>query len=477
MPKYSFAVEDKERKITCHFNTLQDFETFCSRNSLNLTINTESYDWVTKKKTLKRVSSKYTPKRNDFQEHWQQMPSFETIENESFISILFIFPKDFPKETLSQIFDQNIADQLFVYFPKYLGKEHTLLLMSDNDMKPKYPIYVVSRGRSETCLTSMFLSLMEVPHYVIVEPFEVQAYKEKLTGEKGYSKFAEILELDMSYKENYDTCDDLGTKLNAGPGGARNFAWDHSVRNGFACHWVMDDNVKDRGFSYTHANEKITIKTSSFLRIHEDFVDRYDNIAISGLQYLMFVPADRVSFPYIQNTRIYSFLLIRNDIPYRWRGRFNEDTDLSLRVLKDGWCTLENQVFCADKIQTQRVKGGNNEIFYKDIGTELKSKMIADLHSDVCKVSVKFHRIHHEVNYKIFTQKLHFRDGYEPKPGVNNYGMYLIDGEYADKKLSASELREKYKNAEKIDIEKFLPEKRETFREFTAKKNLENLTW
>jgi hypothetical protein len=55
--------------------------------------------------------------------------------------------------------------------------------------------------------------------------------------------------------------------------------------------------------------------------------------------------------------------------------------------------------------------------------------------------------------------------------------MYLIDGEYADKKLSASELREKYKNAEKIDIEKFLPEKRETFREFTAKKNLENLTW
>jgi len=28
--------------------------------------------------------------------------------------------------------------------------------------------------------------------------------------------------------------------------------------------------------------------------------------------------------------------LIRNDIPYRWRAKYNEDTDLSLRVLKDG---------------------------------------------------------------------------------------------------------------------------------------------
>lgn len=36
-------------------------------------------------------------------------------------------------------------------------------------------------------------------------------------------------------------------------------------------------------------------------------------------------PEDRRAFPCI---------LIQNDIPFRWRGRYNEDTDLSLRALK-----------------------------------------------------------------------------------------------------------------------------------------------
>ena len=469
---YSFNVQDTIRRITCHFTNIEDFNLFCERNKVNLTPNTESYDWITKKITYNRLSGKYTPAREC--PEYQDMPIYETIEKESFMKILFSFPKDFSESEIDKIFDQKVGTQSFVYFPKFLGKQHTKFLMSDFDLKPKYPIYVVSRGRSESCFTSMFLSLMEIKHYVIVEPFEVQVYSEKL---KEYSKFAEVLELDMSYKDNYDTCDDLGTKLNAGPGGARNFAWDHSVKNGFKYHWVMDDNVKDKGFAYTHANEKIIIKTSSFLRIHEDFVERFDNVALSGLQYLMFVPADRYSYPYILNTRIYSFLLIRNDIPYRWRGRFNEDTDLSLRALKDGWCTLEDQVFCADKIQTQRAKGGNNEVFYKELGTELKSKMLAELHPDVCRVVEKFHRIHHEVNYKGFKQKLHYRPDYVPKTGINNYGMYIINGEYADKKLSVSELKEKYKNAEKVDLNDLIPTSNETFKDFLSKKNLESLIW
>ena len=69
--------------------------------------------------------------------------------------------------------------------------------------------------------------------------------------------------------------------------------------------------------------------------------------------------------PYYPNTRIYSCMLIKNDIPYRWRGRYNEDTDLSIRVLKDGWCTILFNAFLADKSQTMTMKGGNTEDLYK----------------------------------------------------------------------------------------------------------------
>ena len=86
----------------------------------------------------------------------------------------------------------------------------------------------------------------------------------------------------------------------------------------------------------------------------ENFVDRYDNIAIAGLNYSKFCKESDKTPAFVMNTRIYSFLLIRNDIPYRWRGRYNEDTDLSLRVLKDGWCTIQFNSFLAGKATTQK---------------------------------------------------------------------------------------------------------------------------
>ena len=87
--------------------------------------------------------------------------------------------------------------------------------------------------------------------------------------------------------------------------------------------------------------------------------------------------------PFVVNTRIYSCLLIENSAPYRWRGRYNEDTDLSLRVLKDGLCTIQFNAFLCGKVTTQRMKGGNTKEFYSDEGTLPKSQMIADLHPDV----------------------------------------------------------------------------------------------
>ena len=40
---------------------------------------------------------------------------------------------------------------------------------------PKYPVYVISKGRADNCLTPKFLIQDEVPFFLVVEPQEVDA--------------------------------------------------------------------------------------------------------------------------------------------------------------------------------------------------------------------------------------------------------------------------------------------------------------
>ncbi len=185
-------------------------------------------------------------------------------------------------------------------------------------MNPKYPVYVISKGRSETRLTSKALDRMKVPYHIVIEPQEYDDYAKYIAPDKIYT-------LPFS-------------NLGKGSIPARNWVWDHSVSIGAERHWIMDDNI--RNFCRRNNNLKVNVSSGTILKISEDFTDRYENIALSGLQYRFFVPDISVRPACTFNTRIYSCILIKNDIPYRWRGRYNEDTDLSIRALKDGWCTI-----------------------------------------------------------------------------------------------------------------------------------------
>ena len=286
-------------------------------------------------------------------------------------------------------------------------------------MLPKYPIYIVSKGRAKNGLTTRALYEMNVPHYIVVEEQELEFYKEG-------RNFGELLVLPKKYKEEYDLCDDLGFTKSTGPGPARNFCIDHSTNNQFKRHWVMDDNID--AFHYLNRNEKFEVRTGSTLRAAEDFVDRYANVPVSGLNYYSFCKkTDKVS-PYILNTRIYSCLLIENNAGYRWRARYNEDTDLSLRVLKDGNCTIQFNAFLCGKITTQRMRGGNSADFYDSEGTLPKSEMLEKLHPDVAKVVYKFNRWHHHVDYSVFKKnKLIKIINTENMQKINNFGMKLCN--------------------------------------------------
>ena len=284
-------------------------------------------------------------------------------------------------------------------------------------MNPKYPIYIVSKGRWESRLTSKALEYMRVPYSIVVEDREREPYASVIDP-------AKILVLPHRYLEEYETCDAWGGRKSRGPGAARNFCWDDAIGRGSEWHWVMDDNLD--AFHRLNKGIKEEVADGTIFKCAEDFIDRYENLALAGLNYYSFCKATDAVPAFVLNTRIYSCLLIRNDIPYRWRGRYNEDTDLSLRVLKDGWCTVQFNSFLCGKVTTQRMKGGNTREFYEGEGTLPKSQMIAALHPDLARVVWRFNRWHHHVNYNVFKQKLVRKQGVVIPAKNNEYGMRLV---------------------------------------------------
>ena len=436
-------------RIICRFADQAALDDFNKRNGTDITCLTKEYDVNAKTKIEKKPSKKKKAKKDDserdakWKDQWWQMPVYESHDAaKPYAQVDFKFNEG-DLDLAKKIFDQNIsAKTISVWYPKLVPGWYSKLRVVGGDKNPRYPIYIVSRSRSERCYTSRFLSQMEVPHFVVVEPQDVAAYQEKVAN-----KYATILELDMSYKDKYDTLDDWDNATHStGPGPARNFAWDDSIKRGYKWHWVMDDNATE-GFHWFWHNVKVKCRTGALLAACEDWVDRYDNIAMFGPNYKMFVTMDAYHPPYTMNTRIYSCNMIRNDVPFRWRGRYNEDTILSLDMLTAGWCTVQANWALFGKCTTQKVKGGNTEVFYSKEGTKPKSEMLAKVYPDIAKVVWKFHRWHHYVDYSGFKQTLHLRDGVVPVPGENNYGMRVINTDEEDTYDTKSMLAEKYANA------------------------------
>jgi hypothetical protein len=254
---------------------------------------------------------------------------------------------------------------------------------------------------------------MKVPHYLVVEPQECDGYEksvrdwEKETGQKSY---ATVLELDLRYKDTYELLDDLGLTKSTGPGPARNFAWDHSIKTGAEWHWVADDNINN--FLRLTNNLKIKVGDGSCFRVMEDFCLRYENVTMAGPNYRSFASQNSAMPPFITNTRIYSCNLIKNDSRwvsgsrsgelFRWRGRYNEDTIISLDMLTQGFCTVQFNAFLQDKLRTQVLGGGNTAEFYSGEGTAPKSRMLKEVYPEYTELVWKFGREHHHVNYLPF---------------------------------------------------------------------------
>jgi hypothetical protein len=321
---------------------------------------------------------------------------------------------------LNKILNLDITDKTtFIWYPdrpKTLSAHNGEIFISPKII-PKYPIYIISKGRWEKRYTSRYLEWCGIDYKIVVEPQEYDEYGKVINKNK-------ILILPNKY-------------LNKNQGGipARNFVLEHARQSKSGRHWILDDNIKS--YKRLYMNERLVVRSGVVFRVVEDYVDRYTNIKMAGHNYAMFAISTNLK-PVIFNTRIYSSILLSNDIPFEWRGRYNEDTDLSLRLLKEGYPTVLFNCILAEKLTTLTQPGGNTDTIYavKD-AMYLKAKSLKDQHPDVVDVGERFGRIHHLVDYSKFKNlELIQKNNIIIPHKSNNYGMKIVNGEKYIKELN-----------------------------------------
>lgn len=270
--------------------------------------------------------------------------------------------------------------------------------------EPRYPVYVPSKGRADTCWTADFLNRDGAPFFLVVEREEREAYLPKL----GHGK---LLTLPQSGR---------------GLIFARNWIKEHATEAGAERHWQFDDNITWIGRRWKA--RRIPCNAGAALSVCEGFVDRYENVAVAGLNYEMFLPTGCTAPPFQLNCRVYSCSLILNSLPYRWRSRYNDDTDFCLQVLSGGWCTLLFNAFYVWKKWTMQMKGGNTDALYQGDGRLKMARSLERMWPGVVETKRRFQRPQHVVKdaWKRFDTPLRLKPGIDLSAmEPNEYGMKL----------------------------------------------------
>jgi hypothetical protein len=350
----------------------------------------------------------------DWRESWWGMPDLTVGDARPSrkITVSFMCDEDV-KEFAQKLGIRTTSETNSIWYPEQTKTPGSYAFYSEP--KPtRYPICIPSKGRPDNQTTGKLLDKMGVSYWFFVESDEYEDYCKHLGKDKVVS---------MPFNN-----------LGQGSIPARNFIWEWAKERGHKRHWTLDDNIKH--FVRLQNNRRIVADCAGVLQAIEDFVDRYENIVMAGPHNRCFDGGDRSPNKrgFRLNSRVYSCILLDTSMPDRWRGRYNEDTDLSLRLLKQGKCTA---LFCSllmDKAQTAcakggaAMKGGNTDNVYNGGDHRLAfAQSLADQHPDCVKVTWKFNRWHHEVDYSKFKgNKPILKAGITPRVGADEYGMRLV---------------------------------------------------
>lgn len=253
----------------------------------------------------------------------------------------------------------------------------------------QFPIYIISKGRAFNPLTAKNFEAANVKYLIAVEPQEAEDYI-KVLGNK------RVLVLPFS-------------NLGLGSYPARNYCWEHAKNNGYEYHWLFDDNIQYFSKWINGKRKKIQDINQALIYV-ENFTKKY-KIDLSGFEEPNFVVKPPKK-PFKINCHVYSAMLIKNNLSFRWRLKYNEDVDLCLQILHNKGVTASCIYYMADKVSTAaKMKGGNQDELYKGNDPKkklLKAKMLEAQWPQYAKTVIRFNRIHHFVDWKIFKNKFHY---------------------------------------------------------------------
>jgi hypothetical protein len=352
-------------------------------------------------------------------EHYFDLPEFRWSDNLNQRKCFKVDVKtDLEKEILFKSFGVKPTKKTFFYYELNPHPMEGFEYSYSHKITPKYPIYVITKGRWDKTLTIDTLEDMGVDFFICVEPKEIDMYlgNPKVDPQK-------VLILPENFSERGE-----------GAVPVRNWVWEHSIQMGFEKHWQLDDNI--HWFYRWNNNIQKKIRDGVFFRIMEDFSDRYENIGLVSPQYKSFIPAiDTGRGQFLVNTRAYSCILINNTLldqrlTERWRGRYNDDTDLTLRVLSTGdLCTVNFHSLLSGKQTSGSMKGGMQDMYknHTHLGYQKKFDSLKEQWGDIVKLTNRRHkdgRPHHIIEYTdLFTQKLILKEGISREPRINEYNM------------------------------------------------------
>ena len=106
-----------------------------------------------------------------YQRHWREMPEFIEPAQPPFITLKFNFASERLLTSFARIMKQQISENTKSVWHPALERQKLIgqVWKSNQKKQMRYPVYIVSKGRSQSRLTSRALDKMGIPYFLVIE--------------------------------------------------------------------------------------------------------------------------------------------------------------------------------------------------------------------------------------------------------------------------------------------------------------------
>ena len=219
----------------------------------------------------------------------------------------------------------------------------------------RFPIAILSFGRyNDYGRTHKLLSKLLIPHYLFVEPFEYELYKE------WYNPANCIL---IKAPEDFHLQHMGSTPM-------RNYILDYFKEEKEDRVWMLDDNIKC--YKRLYRGVKNPIEDVEIFTTIEAYINMYSNVGLVSHNFNPFVVEGGCRSIMCKNGKCYSSMLVPIFTDIRFKHKHQEDNFISIEYICKGYTNLCFNHICYDKNTSGDDDGGNTKFIYKkdeeDIG-------------------------------------------------------------------------------------------------------------